>query len=298
MKNRHRRHGCGSGGFTLIELLVVIAIIAILAAMLLPALAKAKQKAQAMQCLANERQLALAWIMYIGDHRDYLVPNRGLDNQTSLTQPDPRTDASLQPGGQYSDWCPGNMQIAQCAAHYPLWIQVGLLYPYINNRNVYHCPADRSLVPKTAPLTARLSAQRTYSMNCWVGSYDPPTYVPKNWSPSGVNTGNYRVYVKQSTMVRPGPSKTWVFIEESPIGIDDAYFAVDPTQATTWYNSPACLHGNSSEISYGDGHAEARQWTDNNMIHGIGANSSGNNLPASTGSGDLPWFISISTALK
>ena len=190
MKNRRSR--CGSGGFTLIELLVVIAIIAILAAMLLPALAKAKQKAQAMQCLANERQLALAWIMYAGDHHDYLVPNRGLDDvDPNLNQFDPRTDPGLQPGGQYSDWCPGNMQVAGCAARYPLWIQAGLLYPYINSRTVYHCPADRSLVPRTAPLVARLSAQRTYSLNCWVGSYNQQTYAPVNWSPSGVNTSAY-----------------------------------------------------------------------------------------------------------
>ena len=298
MKNR--RYGCGSGGFTLIELLVVIAIIAILAAMLLPALAKAKQKAQAMQCLANERQLSLAWIMYAGDHHDYLVPNRGLDNQASFTQPDPRTDPTLQPGGSKSDWCPGNMQDPSglCALRYPLWIQAGLLYPYINNRNVYHCPADRSRVPKTAPLTARMAAQRTYSMNCWVGSMNPQTYAPANWNPSGVDTSAYLVYIKQSGMVRPGPSKTWVFIEESPIGIDDGYFAVDPTQATKWYNSPACLHGNGSEISYADGHAEARQWTDNNMIHGIGANVNGNDVPASANSGDLAWFISITTAHK
>ncbi|HXR49306.1 MAG TPA: prepilin-type N-terminal cleavage/methylation domain-containing protein [Candidatus Limnocylindrales bacterium] len=297
MKNR--RSQCGSGGFTLIELLVVIAIIAILAAMLLPALAKAKQKAQAMQCLANERQLALAWIMYAGDHHDYLVPNRGLDDvDPNLNQFDPRTDPGLQPGGQYSDWCPGNMQVAGCAARYPLWIQAGLLYPYINSRTVYHCPADRSLVPRTAPLTARLSAQRTYSMNCWVGSYNQQTYGPVYWSPSGGNTTAYTVYIKQSTMVRPGPSKTWVLIEESPIGIDDGYFAVDPTQTTKWFNVPACLHGNASEISYADGHADARQWTDNNMIHGIGADANGNGVTASPGSGDLPWFISISTIHK
>jgi len=297
MKNR--RSGCGSGGFTLIELLVVIAIIAILAAMLLPALAKAKQKAQAMQCLANERQLALGWVMYAGDHQDYLVPNRGLDDvDPNLNQFDPRTDAGLQPGGQYSDWCPGNMQVAGCAARYPLWIQAGLLYPYINSLTVYHCPADRSKVPRTAPVTARLSAQRTYSLNCWVGSYNQQNYLPVNWSPPGVDTSQYIVFIKQSTMIRPGPSKTWVFIEESPIGIDDGYFAVDPTQATTWYNIPACLHGNASEISFADGHADARQWTDNNMIHGIGANASGNNLPASSGSGDLPWFISMTTVHK
>ena len=203
---KNRRPGCGSGGFTLIELLVVIAIIAILAAMLLPALAKAKQKAQAMQCLANERQLSLAWIMYAGDHHDYLVPNRGLDDvDPNLNQADPRTDPGLQPGGQYSDWCPGNLLVPGCAARYPLWIQAGLLYPYINSRTVYHCPADRSLVPRTAPLTARLSAQRTYSMNCWVGSYNQQTYAPVNWSPSG---GNTTAYIVLYQAIDHGPARS------------------------------------------------------------------------------------------
>ena len=297
---KKRRPGCGSGGFTLIELLVVIAIIAILAAMLLPALAKAKQKAQAMQCLSNERQLALAWIMYAGDNHDYLVPNRGLDDvDPNLNQFDPRTDPGLQPGGQYSDWCPGNMQVPGCAARYPLWIQAGLLYPYINSRTVYHCPADRSLVPRTAPLPARLSAQRTYSMNCWVRFVQSANLWPRQLESEREEYHRlYSIYQAIERWSGPGPSKTWVFIEESPIGIDDGYFAVDPTQATTWYNVPACLHGNASEISYADGHADARQWTDNNMIHGIGADANGNHVPASPGSGDLPWFISITTAHK
>jgi prepilin-type processing-associated H-X9-DG protein len=85
-------------------------------------------------------------------------------------------------------------------------------------------------------------------------------------------------------------------MEESPIGIDDAYFAVDPTQTTTWYNCPAVLHGNASEMAFADGHSDTRQWTDANMIHGTGANATGDNVPASPNSGDLAWLISRTTA--
>ena len=226
-------------GFTLVELLVVITSIAILAVTLLPGLAGTRQNSQVIGCLANQRQLAVGWIMYARDNQDVLVPNRGLGGANGLNYSgDPRLAQNLQPGGQNADWCPGNLlnPANLVPGNYPggskysWWIQAGLLFPYINNISVYRCPADHSIVPRGgAPFTA--SALRTYSMNCWVQPMDAPGYNTTVWN--GIN--GYNVYTKLSNMTRPGPSKTWVFIEENPYTIDDAFFALDPRETTTWY---------------------------------------------------------------
>ncbi|MGH7991591.1 MAG: prepilin-type N-terminal cleavage/methylation domain-containing protein, partial [Limisphaerales bacterium] len=138
-----RRKACFNG-FTLIELLVVIAIIAILAAMLLPALGRAKQKAQAISCMNNLRQLTLGWVMYNGDNNGKLPPNCETGEQpTSIN------DLNILPGGKYIQWCPGNMQSTTPALAFAQtnFIEAGLIYPYVKSVSVYHCPADQSTIP-------------------------------------------------------------------------------------------------------------------------------------------------------
>ena len=275
-KQERRRNG-----FTLIELAVVLATIALLAAMLLPALAQTRQNSQVIECLSNQRQLAVAWMMYARDNNDKTVPVGSLSEQPAIFAENPLNDVNLQPGGMLAQFCPGNLQSIQMVAgpYYNNWIKAGLIYPYIQNIAVYKCSADHSVFP----FGKGLPTDRTYSVNCYVGGM-------RWWDP------NYKLYRKLSDMNRPGPSHTWVFIEESPASIDDCYFALDPDVTTMWYNSPAVLHGNASVLTYADGHSEVHQWTDGFMIGGKNPGTApGCNVPADPHSGDLAWLLSITT---
>jgi prepilin-type N-terminal cleavage/methylation domain-containing protein len=189
----------GRLGFTLIELLVVIAIIAILAAMLLPALAKAKQKAQGIGCVNNLRQLSVAWIMYAQDNNGRLA-----GNGDETIQPTGPTDiTSTYNITAYPQWCPGRMDSAAPVAGEqadPAWVQAGCIYPYTKTVAIYHCPADVSTTPIFGVLKPRT---RSMSMNAWLNPFN------NIWKSSATGT----VMNKESDLGVMGAVNVWLLID-------------------------------------------------------------------------------------
>ena len=236
--------------FTLIELLVVIAIIAILAAMLLPALTKAKQKAISVQCMGNNKQLALCWIMYADDNRD-VVPST-----IYLTEPDGR------PG-----WFPGP-QTFQTSPTDPMnWdvettTKVSLLWDYGKNPAIYQCPGDQRRVSKQVGLnTVLYPVTRSMSMNQAFASKS--AWINKNG-------GNFKLFKKKGQIVLP--TQTFVFIEEAPDSINDDAFAVECDSTLAVGNEkivdyPAIYHGGrSTAFAFSDGHAEIHRWLGSTIL--------------------------------
>jgi len=254
------------GGFTLIELLVVIAVIAILAALLLPALRKAKERAQAIGCMSNERQLTIAWIMYAGDNGDNMVPNKGKSPNT---------------------WVAGWLDWGTSQDNIDTELLIGtnaLLSPYVKSVDVYKCPADKYRSPQNPGPRIR-----SVAMNAAMGG-------SANFA-NQIAGRTYRNLEKMAQLTKPGPVDTWVIVDEHPDSINDAVFQSKAARFVAnaiWQDLPASYHNGGCGFSFADGHAEVKKWKDERTIQPVKmqfkwwAAGMDFNVP---GSGDYAWLL-------
>jgi prepilin-type N-terminal cleavage/methylation domain-containing protein/prepilin-type processing-associated H-X9-DG protein len=249
----------GRGAFTLIELLVVVAIIAILAALLLPALKNAKEQSKGIQCMSNQRQMALGWKMYAQENREYVV----------LASLDPNNTLKLN---AYV-WTKQEEDFTANSYNYDptVDITIGPLYPYINSYMVYRCPSDTSMVHSNSSAGQLVPRVRSISMNFFFGGFGGQGASEG----SGVSSWGvlYPVYLKTTDLIpsqSPGPSMTWVFIDERPDCINWGNYLTDmegdsPSDPGSYQfdqDMPGTYHNRSAGFAFADGHSELVHWHD------------------------------------
>jgi prepilin-type N-terminal cleavage/methylation domain-containing protein len=286
--------------FTLIELLVVIAIIAILAAILMPVLQKAEERARVAQCLSNKKQMGMGWVMYTGDNNDYIMPNADETHDTN-----------------YTIWVKGQMTWNMGGAHGPDDTNVELLQDSILGNyyaskviGLYKCPDD---LLKCNEGGAMMDRVRSVSMNTFLegGLFatekaNASPIIPENeaWFTSqnggGYPSGNFYSYDKLTQIGRhgPGPSDMMVFTDENADTIDDGMFVqYVGNSAGKWEDLAGSYHSRSDALSYGDGRADIHKWVSTSICwQPAGSSQIGTITIGTVGIADLNWLFAHTTA--
>jgi len=226
---------CDLQAFTLIELLVVMAVISILAALLLPALSRAKGSGESVSCLNNLKQLQLAWKGYEADNDDWFPVN------TSRV-------IGAQPQSISNSWVLGNAQFDTTTSN----LVAGSLYAFVGSAATYHCPADHATVAGNLAL----EHTRSYSVEGWLGSN---FNFGGDWIWPDPSAPGYTGKTRESLITQPGPADVFVFIDDDERTIDDGIFIIGDVD---WWDCPADRHNHGANLSFLDGHVEHHRWRD------------------------------------
>jgi prepilin-type N-terminal cleavage/methylation domain-containing protein/prepilin-type processing-associated H-X9-DG protein len=273
------------GAFTLVELLVVLAVIATLAGLLLPSIAKSKNKGLALRCLNNHRQLTLAWRMYSDDNQDRLL-------FASEGYPDSYPYVWVR---GYLDFDPANRSnwdVEEDIKKSPLWPYCG------QSTEIWKCPSDKSAVMVDGVMRPRV---RSMSMNVWVGGFGGYDLLLSGGNGLTLGGSVWRVYLKANEMIDPGPSRTFILLDMREDSIDIGNFAPDmrgwpdSPDETGFYDLPASYHNRAGGLSFADGHAEIRRWVDPRTTPALVKGGLIPDVIASPNNPDVIWLQERST---